>query len=82
MIAGQKIALGRAGQTVTVLVSDTTLAINFNAGETRIIPSPPRLLATPAPRHPGSSPPRLLATSGSSPPSLREILLGKVLPSR
>ena len=40
MVAGQKIALGRscAGQTVTVLASDTTLAIEFPDGETRTIP--------------------------------------------
>jgi hypothetical protein len=39
MIDGQKIALGRtrAGQTVTVLVSDTTLTIEFSDGETRAI---------------------------------------------
>ena len=36
---GQKIALGRAhaGQTVTVMVSDTTLAIEFTDGDTRVI---------------------------------------------
>ena len=40
MVAGQKIALGRvhAGQTVTVLASDTTLAIEFPDGETRTVP--------------------------------------------
>jgi transposase InsO family protein len=39
MVAGQKIALGRvhAGQTVTVLASDTTLTIEFSDGETRAI---------------------------------------------
>jgi hypothetical protein len=39
MVAGQKIALGRAhaGQTVTVLVSGTTLAIEFTDGDTRVI---------------------------------------------
>jgi transposase InsO family protein len=39
MVAGQKAALGRAcaGQTVTVLVSDTTLAIEFGDGDTRVI---------------------------------------------
>ena len=39
MVAGQKIALGRthAGQTVTVLVSDTTLAIELDDGDTRVI---------------------------------------------
>jgi Integrase core domain len=40
MVAGQKIALGRthAGQTVTVLVSDTTLAVELGDGETRAVP--------------------------------------------
>jgi hypothetical protein len=39
MVAGQKAALGRAcaGQTVTVLISDTTLAIKFGDGDTRVI---------------------------------------------
>jgi transposase-like protein len=39
MVAGQKIALGRtrAGQTVTVLASDTTLTIKDEDGETQII---------------------------------------------
>jgi hypothetical protein len=37
MVAGQNAALGRshAGQTVTVLVSDTTLAIEFTDGDVR-----------------------------------------------
>lgn len=39
MVAGQKTALGRihAGQTVTVLVSDTTLTIQLQDGEARVI---------------------------------------------
>jgi hypothetical protein len=39
MVAGQKIALGRtsAGQTVTVLASDTTLTIELGDGETQVI---------------------------------------------
>jgi transposase InsO family protein len=39
MVAGQKAALGRAhaGQTVTVMVSGTTLAIEFGDGDTRVI---------------------------------------------
>ena len=39
MVAGQKAALGRshAGQTVTVMVSGTTLAIEFPDGDTRVI---------------------------------------------
>jgi len=39
MVAGQKIALGRghAGQTVTVLVSDTTLTVGFGDAETLVI---------------------------------------------
>lgn len=39
MVAGQTAALGRAhaGQTVTVLVSGTTLAIEFTDGDTRVI---------------------------------------------
>jgi len=39
MVAGQKAALGRshAGQTVTVMVSATTLAIEFADGDTRVI---------------------------------------------
>ena len=40
MVSGQKIALGRAhaGQTVTVLASDTTLTVEFGDGETRNVP--------------------------------------------
>jgi transposase InsO family protein len=40
MVAGQKIALGRthAGQTVSVLASDTTLTVEFPDGETRTVP--------------------------------------------
>jgi hypothetical protein len=39
MVAGQKAALGRihAGQTVTVLVSDTSLTVEFSDGETPAI---------------------------------------------
>jgi hypothetical protein len=39
MVVGQKIALGRIHQhqTVTVLVSDTTLAVEFDDGEVRVI---------------------------------------------
>jgi transposase InsO family protein len=39
LICGQKIALGRthAGQTLTVAVSDTTLAIEFDDAETRVV---------------------------------------------
>ena len=39
MVVGQKIALGRihAGQTVTVLVSDTTLTVELADGEIRVI---------------------------------------------
>ena len=39
MVAGQKAALGRihAGQTVTILVSDPTLTVEFSDGETRAI---------------------------------------------
>ena len=39
MVAGQKIALGRAhaGQTVTVLVSGSTLTVEFGDGETRTV---------------------------------------------
>jgi hypothetical protein len=39
MVAGQKIALGRvhAGQTVTVMVADTTLTVEFSDGETRAV---------------------------------------------
>jgi len=39
MVAGQKIALGRIHehQTVTVLVSDTTLSVEIDDGDTRII---------------------------------------------
>jgi hypothetical protein len=39
MVVGQKIALGRihAGQTVTVLVSETTLTVELDDGDTRII---------------------------------------------
>jgi hypothetical protein len=40
MVAGQKIALGRtrAGQTVTVLATDTTLTIEHEDGETQVVP--------------------------------------------
>ena len=39
VVCGQKVALGRAcaGQTVTVLVSDTTLAIELDDQETRVV---------------------------------------------
>jgi hypothetical protein len=39
MICGQKIALGRAcaGQTLTIAVSDTTLAIELDDAETRVV---------------------------------------------
>lgn len=39
MVAGQKVAIGRAHkhQTVTVLVSDTTLAIELEDGDTKIV---------------------------------------------
>jgi hypothetical protein len=39
MVAGQTTALGRAhaGQTVTVLVSDTTLAVEFTDGDTHVV---------------------------------------------
>jgi hypothetical protein len=39
MVCGQKIALGRthAGQTVTVAVSGTTLAIELDDAETRVV---------------------------------------------
>jgi hypothetical protein len=39
LVAGQTTALGRAhaGQTATVLVSDTTLAIEFTDGDTHVV---------------------------------------------
>ena len=39
MVAGQKIALGRVHrhQTVTVFVAETTLAIELDDGETRVV---------------------------------------------
>ena len=39
MVCGQKVALGRTHQhqTVTIHVSDTTLAIELDDGETRVI---------------------------------------------
>ena len=39
VVCGQKIALGRAhaGQTVTVHVADTTLAIELDDAETRVV---------------------------------------------
>ena len=39
MVAGQKVALGRIHQhqTVTIHVSDTTLAIELDDGETRVV---------------------------------------------
>jgi len=46
MVVGQKIALGRAHkhQTVTIWVSETTLAIELDDGETRVV----RRTTTPA----------------------------------
>jgi hypothetical protein len=39
VVCGQKIALGRAcaGQTLTIAVSDTTLAIELDDAETRVV---------------------------------------------
>ena len=39
MVCGQKVALGRAHrwQTVTIHVADTTLAIELDDGETRVV---------------------------------------------
>jgi hypothetical protein len=39
MVCGQKIVLGRihAGQTLTVAVSDTTLAVELDDAETRVV---------------------------------------------
>jgi hypothetical protein len=39
MVAGQQVALGRqsVGQTVTVLVSETTLAVELPDGDTRVV---------------------------------------------
>lgn len=39
MVARQKAAVGRTtpGQTVTVLVTDTTLAVEFSDGETQVV---------------------------------------------
>ncbi len=39
MVAGQKIALGRAHRhhTVTIMVSETTLAIELDDGDTRVV---------------------------------------------
>jgi hypothetical protein len=39
VVCGQKVALGRAcaGQTLTVAVSDTTLAIELDDAETRVV---------------------------------------------
>jgi hypothetical protein len=38
-VAGQKVALGRVyvGKTVTLLASDTTLAVPFEDGDVRVI---------------------------------------------
>jgi hypothetical protein len=43
MVAGQKIALGRTHQhqTVTVRVSETTLTVEFDDGDTRTVGAPP-----------------------------------------
>ena len=52
MVCGQKVALGRinAGQTVTVHVSDTTLAIELDHGEPRTVRrTPPRKSVTSKP---------------------------------
>jgi hypothetical protein len=39
MVFGQKVALGptHAGQTLTIAVSDTTLAIELDDAETRVV---------------------------------------------
>jgi hypothetical protein len=39
VVCGQKITLGgsHAGQTLTVAVSDTTLAVEFDGAETRVV---------------------------------------------
>jgi hypothetical protein len=39
VVCGQKVALGRvhAGKTLTVAVSETTLAIEFDGAETRVV---------------------------------------------
>ena len=37
MVCGQKVALGRRHRSLTVHVSDTTLAIQVDDGETRIV---------------------------------------------
>jgi len=44
MVVGQKIALGRTHkhQTVTVLVSETTLTVECGDGDTRVIRRTPR----------------------------------------
>jgi hypothetical protein len=62
MIAGQKIALGRvhAGQTVTVLASDTTLTVELGDADRRVIP---RTTTRPVRSIKGQRPPA--ATSGS-----------------
>jgi hypothetical protein len=46
MVAGQKIALGRTHkhQTVTVLVSKTTLTVEFGDGDTRVQTGAGRIL--------------------------------------
>ena len=61
MVAGQKIALGRvhAGQTVTVLVSDITLTVEFSDGETQVVnrttTQPVRSIKGQRPRNPGAA---------------------------
>jgi hypothetical protein len=49
MVVGQKIALGRSckHQAVTVLASETTLAIELDEGDVRVSPFRPVSLANP-----------------------------------
>ena len=62
MVAGQKVALGRAHRhhTVTVLVSDTTLAIELDDGDTRVV----RRTTTQAVRSIKGQRPRSTASNG------------------
>jgi hypothetical protein len=69
LVAGQRISLGRAhaGQTVTVHASETTLAVEFDDGETRLIrrttTQPVRSVKGQRPRTHASEPNRRRSTS-------------------
>ena len=63
-ICGQQVALGRTHrwQTVTIHVAETTLAIELDDGETRVVSCRDRLGVRDEPPHPNPLPPSLEAS--------------------